>query len=101
LLGQATTTTDKVTVAIQAHPIQLGSHTESLRLLFGSRSEMTLNRHDLKQIQALLQKAGPNALTEQRELWQRRGDNSLDLTQVLEQNLGLLWHMATKLQLSK
>jgi hypothetical protein len=99
LLGQATATADKVTVAIQAHPIQLGSHIAPLRLLFGSRIEMTLNRQDLKQIQALLQKAGPNALAEQRELWQRRGDNSLDLTQVLEQNLPLLWHMATKLQL--
>ncbi len=85
--------------SLRVHLVQKGTHTEPLRLTRGSSADISISRSDFHKVQANLQANGPNALSQQRDLWHQRGDHSAAMTQVLEEHLFLLWHLVTKLKL--
>ncbi|MDM8527099.1 hypothetical protein QUF58_02700 [Anaerolineales bacterium HSG24] len=96
LLGQLSTSANSYDYAIQAHQIKPASHTEPLRLLPGSRIELSINQADFAELQTLIQEHGSTVFEDKPEMWQRYGDDGAEFSEVLEQNLHLLWHMVTK-----
>jgi len=84
---------------LQAHNIQLATHTEALHLNRGSQIELSINRQDFEALQSLFKNEGETVFVDQPELWQQYGEDEFNLTAVLEENLRLMWHMVTKLEL--
>lgn len=98
LLGKVLVSSDKYEFSLQAHLAQPASHTEPLSLTRGSRIDLNIDRADFAELQSLIQAEGETAFEQHPEMWQRYGDDGFDFTEVLEQNLNLLWHLVTKME---
>lgn len=101
LLTKVVILPDSYLFTLQAHLVQPASHTEQMRLTRGGRLELTVNRQDFAELQTLIADRGQDVFVEQPEMWQRYGDDGYDITNVLEGNLPLLWHLVTKFELNE
>lgn len=100
LLAKAVVADSRYNFSLQAHQVQLGTHTESFHLSRGSRAEISLNQADFRALQQLIQADGETVFNDQPDLWQQSGADDFDLRGVLHGNLTLLWHLVTKVEIN-
>ncbi len=98
LLAKVEVLSGQYRFGLYLHPVQIADPIRPMELSPGVTAGVDVDRREFGQLQQLLQSAGPNVFGRHPELLRRRGRLDPQLTQALDDNLPLLWHLITKFQ---
>jgi hypothetical protein len=98
VLGGVQVTPEEYQFSLQTHLTQTATPIRPLQLTRGALAAVEINRDDFEPLRQLLLKDGPDAFAKHPELLRHAGDTDPALQKVLADNLGLLWHLVTKLE---
>jgi hypothetical protein len=83
---------------LQLHPIQPADPMRPLELHPGVSTGVEIDRTDFGKLQTLVRRGGPEVFASHPELLTRRGMENELLTEVMDEQLYLLWHLITKFE---
>jgi hypothetical protein len=83
---------------LQLHPIQPADPMRPLELHPGVSAGVEIDRTDFAKLQTLVRQGGPEVFDAHPELLTRRGADNELLTELINEQLHLLWHLITKFE---
>ncbi|RMF00919.1 MAG: hypothetical protein D6768_11770, partial [Chloroflexi bacterium] len=98
LLAQIAVNYDRYVFSLHLYPVQPADPMRPLEISPGVTASVEIARTDFLDLQQLLRDSGPAAFENHPELLLRRGRANKTLTQIMDDNLHLLWHLVTKFQ---
>ncbi len=98
LLAQLHVSYEQYSFSLQVHQVQPADPMRPMELYSGAAVAVEIDRDEFEKLQELVGNAGEDVFTEHPELLTRRGKNDAVLTEILEDNVHLLWHFITKFE---
>lgn len=98
LLAQIRVSYERYVFSLQAHQVQIADPMRPMELYSGDTVAVEIDRDEFEKLQELVGSAGEDVFTEHPELLSRHGKSDEILTEILDDNVNLLWHLITKFE---
>lgn len=96
LLAQISVDYDRYAFSLHLYPVQPADPMHPMGISPGITTSVEINRTEFADLQQLLRDSGLSAFETHPELLLHRGRPNAALTQIMDDNLQLLWHLVTK-----